>query len=239
MILINIKCTNAGPSQTQTDVGTSGVSATSTLSAESIWQPEHAVGIEQEQLEVEHTEKHLQHVEAVEGQPKEQPSNTSFPSSASLPTNFSTDPAEWIIDDPTIDFLLSNEINQNLNYDFKGTKTFFPAINKSRCLTMSMFQRKMKNGKNIDRKYLCYSTSKKAIFCVPCRLFGDGTSKLGTVGFKDWSNAHKGLDSHERSAEHMKSCKDFLARSKIVGRVDTDLQTQIETKFNYWRNVLK
>lgn len=42
-------------------------------------------------------------------------------------------------------------------------------------------------------------------------------------GYKDWSNAHQGLDSHKRSSEHIERCKHFSARSKITGRVDTEL----------------
>jgi len=126
----------------------------------------------------------------------------------------SNDPAKWTIDSSTINFLLSKEINQNLDKDFSETKTYYPSVNKHRSLTRSMFQRTMKNGQTRDRKYLCYSPSKKAVFCIPCRLFGDGSSKLGTEGSKDWSNVLKILDSHEKSREHIKSCQDFSARKK-------------------------
>ncbi len=151
----------------------------------------------------------------------------------------SSDPAEWVINDSTIDFLLSREINQNSDQDFSATKTFYPTLKKYRCLTKNTFQRKMLNGQKVDRKYLCYSPSKKALFCVPCRLFGGGTSKLGTEGVTDWRNVNGILNSHENSKEHLESRKCFLARSQTIGRIDTGLNMQIEMEFSYWRNVLK
>lgn len=171
-------------------------------------------------------------VSSIESTRTEQEQLENALASSSLSTNIltaptaviGTDPAEWVINDSTIDFLLSNEINQNLDEDFSQTKTFYTKIKKFRSLTRGMFQKKMKNGKMIERKYLCYSASKKAVYCIPCRLFGEGNSKLGTEGYKDWSNAHQGLDSHEKSSEHIKSCKHFSAPSKITGRVDTELQ---------------
>ena len=151
----------------------------------------------------------------------------------------SNDLAKWTIDSSTINFLLSKEINQNLDKDFSETKTYYPSVNKHRSLTRSMFQRTMKNGQTRDRKYLRYSPSKKAVFCIPCHLFGDGSSKLGTEGSKDWSNVLKILDSHEKSREHIKSCQDFSARKKKIGKIDTQLEIQIEAEFNYWKNVLR
>lgn len=92
----------------------------------------------------------------------------------------SSDPATWIINDTTIDYLLSNEIKQNI-IDFSSTKTFYPAVKKFRSLTKNMFQRKLINGETQERKYLVYSSSKKALFCIACRLF-DGNSQLATTG---------------------------------------------------------
>ncbi len=137
-----------------------------------------------------------------------------------------TDPAEWIINDSTIDFLLSKEIDQNLNENFSKMKTFYPGIDKFRSLTRSMFQRKMQNGQKIDRKHLCYSSSKKALFCIPCRLFGNGSSKLGTEGYKDWSNIKLWIAM--KDPQNISKVVKILARKKMIGRIDTGLQMQIE-----------
>jgi len=47
------------------------------------------------------------------------------------------------------------------------------------------------------------SLRKKAIFCITCRLFGNGSSKFGTDGYFDGKNVHSGLTSNENSSEHV------------------------------------
>lgn len=171
-----------------------------------------------------------------------------FESTSSMPEvvesaafTVSTDPADWSINDFTIGYLLSLEnIDQNLNVDFSVTKTYYDNENRHRSLSKNVFRRKLKNGQYIDRKYLCYSQRKKSLFCIPCRLFGVGNSKLGTAdGYNDWRNVKTALESHENSQEHLESRQTFLARSKVHGKIDTVLQVQIQEEINYWRNVLK
>ncbi|XP_031333735.1 uncharacterized protein LOC116163768 isoform X2 [Photinus pyralis] len=59
----------------------------------------------------------------------------------------SNDPAEWVINDATIDYLISRgSIDQNLNADFPETKKFFPTQKKFRSLTRNMFLRELQNG---------------------------------------------------------------------------------------------
>ncbi len=149
-----------------------------------------------------------------------------------------TDPAKWVLNDVTIDYLLSREIEQNLQADFSVTKTFYPSLKRHRSLSKHTFQRILKNGQVRDRKYLSYSTSVKAVFCVPCRLFG-GTTKLATTGYADWSNIDKVVESHENSAEHMKSLVTYRRRMTTKNRIDTELKKQIEAECNYWQNVLR
>lgn len=152
----------------------------------------------------------------------------------------SNDPAEWIINNSTIDYLLSlKSIEQNLNADFSITKMYDPISNQNRTLSKKVFQRKLQNGSVIERKYLCFSQSKKALFCIPCLLFGSKTSKFDTDGYNDWRNVNRDVNSHENSSEHIESRKVFLTRSKKTGKIDSELQIQIEKEFNYWRNVLK
>lgn len=153
----------------------------------------------------------------------------------------STDPADWSIDDFTIGYLLSlGNIEQNLSADFSVTKTYYENEKRHRSLSKNVFRRKLKNGQFIDRKYLCYSLRKKSLFCIPCRLFGVGNSKLGTAdGYNDWRNVKGALESHENSQEHLESRQTFLSRSKVYGKIDTMLQVEIQEEINYWRNVLK
>ncbi len=74
--------------------------------------------------------------------------------------------------------------------------------------------------------HLCYSPSKRALFCIPCRLFGNADSKFGTEGYNDWRNVNRDLNSRENSHEHLESRQKFLSRSRLVGRARRTFLTQ-------------
>jgi hypothetical protein len=97
----------------------------------------------------------------------------------------------------------------------------------------------MTNGEMRERKYLIYSPSKKAVFCIPCRLFagkaGAGESKLATTGYTDWRNIESGLQGHENSPEHRRCQLTFLQRSKSLSRIDAELQHPIQIEVNQGR----
>ncbi|XP_025200593.1 zinc finger MYM-type protein 1-like [Melanaphis sacchari] len=110
--------------------------------------------------------------------------------------------------------------------------------NKTRYLKKSVFYRKLLNGEQQLRKFLIYSRSKNAVFCIPCRLFG-GSTKLATEGLMDWRNVIKIVKQHEVSKEHTNCQIVFLRRSNNIGRIDSDLCIQINNEIDYWKNVLK
>ncbi len=58
-------------------------------------------------------------------------------------------------------------------------------------------------------------------------------------GSENWPNVLKILNSYERSRERIKSCQDFSPRKKKFGKIDTQLQIQIEAEFNYWKIKLR
>jgi hypothetical protein len=149
----------------------------------------------------------------------------------------SNDPAEWTINDKTIELLFSKEINQNIPADFSPTRTFYTSVKGHRSLTRNVFERKLINGESQERKFLIYSPSKKMVFCTVCRLFG-GTSKLATDGYNDWSNINNVVSHHENSQEHNQCQIKFFTRSTTLARVDSQLKIQIENEMNYWRSVL-
>ncbi|XP_067136484.1 zinc finger MYM-type protein 1-like [Centruroides vittatus] len=60
-----------------------------------------------------------------------------------------------------------------------------------------------------------------------------------TKGTNDWKNVHKKLSEHENSSDHINSILIFITRSKITGRIDTELEKQIINEKKYWREVLK
>lgn len=151
----------------------------------------------------------------------------------------SDDPAEWVIDSATVEYLISKDhINQNLDADLSVTKTFVPSQNAYRSCSKAMFQRRLKNGEWQNRKYLIYSPSKKALFCMPCRLFG-GRSALATEGYSDWNNAHQILSRHDNSPEHFACEKALFKRCRTENRIDNQLCHQIRNEIDYWKNVLR
>ena len=145
--------------------------------------------------------------------PKTDIGNVEMASSIDFVVNtitVSKDPAEWEINDATINFLLSmSEIAQNLDEDFSTTRTFSSSLNAYRSLSKNVFKRKLQNGQEVNRKYLCFSVSKKALFCIPCLLFGGRSLKFGLDGYTDWNNINSGLNHHENSDEHMKCLTAF------------------------------
>ncbi|XP_067142841.1 zinc finger MYM-type protein 1-like [Centruroides vittatus] len=60
-----------------------------------------------------------------------------------------------------------------------------------------------------------------------------------TKGTNDWKNVLKKLSEHENSSDHINSILIFITRSKIIGRIDTELEKQIINEKKYWREVLK
>ena len=95
----------------------------------------------------------------------------------------SDDPADWVINDFTIEYLLRNGTKQNQDSDFSKSSRQYSG--RTRIFTESVFTRRLINGKIRPRSYLVYSISQGTIFCTPCRLFG-GTSTMARQGFSDW-----------------------------------------------------
>lgn len=66
--------------------------------------------------------------------------------------NINIDPAKCVINNSTIDYLLSNDINKNILEDFSATKTFYSSINLYRSLTKLAFEIQLKNGQRVPKK---------------------------------------------------------------------------------------
>ena len=90
--------------------------------------------------------------------------------------------------------------------------------NPPRRFTIENFEIKMKNGEEITRKWLVYSTSADAAYCFACRIFGKNKIALSTNGFRAWKHIGEHLRSHERSREHvdnMENWRQLVARLKL------------------------
>jgi len=132
---------------------------------------------------------------------------------------------------------------QNKDSDFLNSTRNYTESNgkiKVRHLTKSIFTRQLKNGENVDRSWLLYSPSKKALFCFVCRLFS--STKTGfscEQGFNDWKHVHTVVLEHENSLMHRESVITFSVRTKNNGRIDQEISYQINLEVNYWKEVLK
>ncbi|XP_025205923.1 zinc finger MYM-type protein 1-like [Melanaphis sacchari] len=148
------------------------------------------------------------------------------------------DPAKWIINDVTRDYVAKHGINQNLNDDFTCSKREYP--DKNRFLNKSLFVRTRINGEVQSRPWLVFSKSTGSVFCAPCRLFGSThLSTLVTIGFNDWKNAVRKLNEHENSIPHKTSTVALIERGKTAGKINQEIVLQLEQETNYWRNILK
>ena len=100
-----------------------------------------------------------------------------------------------------------------------------------------------KTKEKLDRNWLCYSKSKKKLFCFSCTLLRPLGCTENNVwvegGYNDWKNAMANLQKHEKSAEHTKAFLDLALRKKRGQSVNAQLLKQIENEKNYWRSLLK
>nr|XP_047139188.1 zinc finger MYM-type protein 1-like [Hydra vulgaris] len=67
---------------------------------------------------------------------------------------------------------------------------------------------------------------------------GNGFTQLGDAGFNDWKNGHLVIFRHENSLAHKNNTLSFITLQSDVGRIDTQLATQVTDEMNYWKAVL-
>lgn len=150
------------------------------------------------------------------------------------------DPADWIINDLTRDYIAVHGIvNQNFDVNLAESERKYGDV--SRCLTKSILQRHLKNGETQHRSFLIYSPSKKKLFCVPCLLFKkDNLCQFSDLceGFNDWKNVVKRVKFHEVSPDHMRSILSLKERGKLLQRIDDRLTMQLDREIQYWRQIL-
>lgn len=115
---------------------------------------------------------------------------------------------------------------------------FGKSTNRNRQCTADMFLRKSGNGETLERKWLCYSKSTGRIYCFECKLFNSSPIVLASNGFNDWTHAGERLSEHEKSKGHACAICTFAQRADVVGRVDSDLEKQIDELTTYWVKVL-
>ncbi|XP_046752385.1 zinc finger MYM-type protein 1-like [Diprion similis] len=148
----------------------------------------------------------------------------------------SEDPAQWLINDKTRDWIAINGVQQNMHVDFSQSQRLYE--DRTRHLSKSLFERQLLNGEKAHRSWLIYSPSAGRVYCGPCLAFGGGT-QFGSAGFNDWKNANSRVAQHENSATHKLCILSMKERGNILGRIDQRLTAQLDDEITYWRNVLK
>lgn len=138
----------------------------------------------------------------------------------------SADPGTWprILNIKQRDILVKNDPPQVRNFNF-------PKDNTGRKFSETYYTRILPNGEKNPRSWLLYSTSKDSVFCLYCKLFGEGKNQLRNEnGCKDWQHLSHILSKHEESEMHINNgvkyskLKSDLKTNEIVGAAEHRLQ---------------
>jgi hypothetical protein len=139
---------------------------------------------------------------------------------------------------PLAIILLGPEKCQNFNVDFKSLAK---QQQQKRHFSLSYLDRKLANGDIVKRDWVVFSPTLEAVFCFPCKLFGDKKQQLEgfrSDGFKNWKNCSRDFKTHENTEHHIRNCVAYKTRHKGVGTIDTANLRQHEIDLKYWREVL-
>uniref|UniRef100_A0A8C5KXZ6 Zinc finger, MYM-type 5 n=1 Tax=Jaculus jaculus TaxID=51337 RepID=A0A8C5KXZ6_JACJA len=111
----------------------------------------------------------------------------------------SLDPGTWprILNIKQRDSLIENDPPQIRNFNF-------PKDNTGRRFSETYYTRILPSGEKSTRSWLLYSASKDSVFCLYCKLFGEGKNQLKNEnGCKDWQHLSHILSKHEESEMHI------------------------------------
>ncbi|KAL7303989.1 hypothetical protein TKK_0003644 [Trichogramma kaykai] len=147
----------------------------------------------------------------------------------------SDDPANWVVDDNFIKVIVKTGFSQNMDIDFSTTKRFIG--DRNRYLTKNSFFTKLANGKECLRTWLIYSKKFNAVFCGPCKLFGE--EQACTTGYDDWSNISKRLREHESSIPHKTNSISYLEKQNKNATIQAQLDSKLQSELEYWRAILR
>ncbi|KAM9604243.1 zinc finger MYM-type protein 5 isoform 1-T2 [Trichechus inunguis] len=137
---------------------------------------------------------------------------------STIPVVLSADPGTWprILNIKQWGTLIENDPPQVRNFNF-------PKDNTGRKFSETYYTRILPNGEKTTRSWLLYSTSKDSVFCLYCKLFGEGKNQLKNEnGCRDWQHLSHILSKHEESEMHINNSvkysklKSDLKKNKTV-----------------------
>ncbi|XP_020921083.1 zinc finger MYM-type protein 5 isoform X2 [Sus scrofa] len=143
-----------------------------------------------------------------------------------IPPVLSADPGTWprILSIDQRDALVENDPPQVRNFNF-------PKDNTGRKFSETYYTRILPNGEKTARSWLLYSTLKDSVFCLYCKLFGEGKNQLkNESGCKDWQHLSHILSKHEESEMHINNSvkysklKSDLNKTKTLEAADRKLE---------------
>lgn len=77
--------------------------------------------------------------------------------------------------------------------------------------------------KKTTRSWLLYSTSKDSVFCLYCKLFGEGKNQLKNEnGCRDWQHLSHILSKHEESEMHLNNTVKYSKLKSDLKKNKTD-----------------
>ena len=159
--------------------------------------------------------------------------STAFTEFNSLPD----DPGTWpdvITDDQRCDLVKRGPvqvISSAFPYDDDCPRRRF---------STSYYNRIMRNGELVQRKWLIYSNQRNCVFCFACKLFGQQNISL-RHGCSTWNGLSKHLHEHETTSTHILNMENWNDLHKgIVNKATIDEKNveQMIAEKEYWRNVL-
>lgn len=130
-------------------------------------------------------------------------------------------------------------------YQLQNKDSTFPADESGRSLHKNWFEKTLKNGEKVNRSWMCFSPSKKAVFCFCCVLFPQRNMKSSfnnESGFAVWRKLNPRIQDHENSPAHriaFMEWKSLERRLKQGSVIDNTLQQQILEQSRIWREVLE
>ncbi|CAH6830234.1 zinc finger MYM-type protein 5 [Phodopus roborovskii] len=136
----------------------------------------------------------------------------------------SSDPGSWprILNMKQRDILVKNDPPQIRNFNF-------PKDSTGRKFSEAYYTRILPSGEKTTRSWLLYSASKDSVFCLYCRLFGEGKNQLRNEnGCKDWQHLSHILSKHEESEMHINnSVKYSKLKSNMKSKTDEGIEHRL------------
>lgn len=119
----------------------------------------------------------------------------------------------------------------------------YPRIDK-RHFSNEFQYRIAENGERIKRRWLVYSRTADAAFCLPCRLFEPSIQSFfgKKEGFNKWRKFCERAKSHETSPGHFLNTQKWIdAEKRLKGdkAIDQQLIDQINVETERWKSILK